>query len=56
MKKFIAIIIGSLIYGIILYSIIKLIPYSNNIKALLCIIITILFICILKILDNNLEK
>lgn len=54
MKKVIS--IGSIIYGVLLYSIIKLISYPNNIKAIICIIITILFIYILKIIDSNLEK
>lgn len=54
MKKFI--LIGAIVYGILLYSILKLIPYSNNIKAIICIIITILLIYILKIIDNNLKK
>lgn len=54
MQKFI--LIGSVVYGILLYSIIKLIPFSNNIKAITSIILTILLIYFLKMVDNNLKN
>ncbi len=53
MNKIVFIVGSAIIWGILLYSLINLFSFSNSVKAVIAIIITILIFYILKIIDNG---
>jgi len=55
MKEIIIILIIGIIYAIILVSILNFLPFSNNAKFFMVIIISILIFLVLKVIDKNLE-
>lgn len=45
--------LGAIIYGWLLYFLVNLMPYSNSVKAFLCLAITLVLLLLLKLLNSN---
>lgn len=56
MKTLLIILFGAVIWGILLVSVLTLLPFSNVIKAILALLATFLIILFLKFIDNNLNQ
>lgn len=56
MKYLFTILSGAVVWGVLLYSIIKFLPFGNGIKALIAVLITLCVIVFLHLIDKNLES
>jgi len=55
MNLFFIILVGAVIWGTLLYRLVNLTSYSNNIKGVIIILISAVAIYIVKIIDENLD-